>query len=612
MKKILVLVITLFLPLSLFVNYRVFADTYVVPVDMGSDTTTLTVGYRGDADLTITTYDRYSNTDNVRYSYSFANMEQGGTYTIKSYYVSTGGFIASASDGSSHNNSSYFIEDDQIKYLSTTITNATAYNPSYVQLFSSTYGMNYGYMYGICYPNPDNYDLEYIGSAGTFDSWVGNSDPYEITVNSPCYMIARGQSNTGMTVVFFYDSPFTVVARRGNTTISPTVNEFYLEDTKYYYYEITNWTYSPNSYDYAWDRVYTDMGSQNFIGYIVAVENNRVVPDNVNYGSLQTGFTTYFTASSQTSYITDRLNKDVITWGRYDTNNNNIYSDINAKVQIRFLPCFYSAQDENTLKQQTLNSLTDIAFNMTPVTVEAVMGKYEITWGEVADYFTQNGLSNWDFGNLRIYHDANSQVFMKLGWYYQARLIVGQDLDNPRYVGPWQTLYNGTSIPPEPSDDILNNYNTLTPELINALQELNTVNNTTNNYYTGDTIIYTGSDGEGEGFLTALIKAIQQLLSDIIKFIGDLFGSILDGLVDLILGLFDNIDIVGTFADWFTRLKEFFDNLDLTLPQFEVPDPEVLEGFGELIPATLSIFSGSGLGFVIWVPLILIFLRIVL
>lgn len=321
-------------------------------------------------------------------------------------------------------------------------------------------------------------------------------------------------------------------------------------------------------------------------------------------GDLVTGFYTQFATrgNNDDSIIAMRLNKDTITWDTTDSLGNDL-SGILWVVDIRAVPVQYSSATKNNLLLQTISDVLLSTDTYDITTISASQGQFSITWGDLVDNYLEN------FGSLKqLFAMFNESEWIQKGWIYQVRLRSLSE-DRP-YEGEWQTVYNTTSSAPSDAQTIMNYYyytngNGLNPGVINSIQNINTTNNTTNNWYVDDQEIDTDPD---HSWIEKLIEALVSLVQSILDF----FKGIFDGLVDLLLGLLDGFDPVGSFMGWWSDLLNGFNGIDLTLPEFNLPEIEGIESLSILPQKTIELFTDNGLGIVIFVPLILMILRLFL
>ena len=341
----------------------------------------------------------------------------------------------------------------------------------------------------------------------------------------------------------------------------------------------------------------------------------------VNYGDLiDVGFYTNFTNSQQSTYSAMKNNVDTIKWNGFQDSSGNSINTLGFRVQIQAAVVDYEANTKSDLLNQTISDMitgdwTDL------ITISANIGEKSFTWENVAQTLLSTNY-NLDFWNkLSIFQGYNQQSqlkYMKEGWIYRIRLINLTD----EYEGDWQIVYTLQGAPAGDSEGTIQhiyNYNTTIPEqtVYNDCDNINNYNNTTNNWYMNDTPMDVSNDTETWvekliKFIIGVVDKIAGLIDKLINIILDVFGSILDGLVDMILELFDGLDLKELFFGWFSDLKDYIESIDLTLPVFNLPEMPQVSSFNRLVQETMNIFINNNLGFVIFIPLILLIVRLVL
>ena len=258
------------------------------------------------------------------------------------------------------------------------------------------------------------------------------------------------------------------------------------------------------------------------------------------------GFYTKFTNSQQSNISQMALNKDVITWDKYQDTAGNDLNDINLRVDIQAATIDYEANTKSDLLNQTINDMVTGAWSDL-ITISPNVGTYETTWQNVASalWGTNNITINF-WNSLFNVFDSAQGVFYKNGWIYRIRL---RTQDNS-YVGDWQIIYNVTSAPPSDSDKVytnyyIYNYTVPDPETYQIIQNINNINNTENNWYQNDTPFNPDQNNNTDmSWIAKLIEAIISLFENIAKLAGDIL-DFLGGLIHDLLGLFtfDNFDI---------------------------------------------------------------------
>ena len=158
-------------------------------------------------------------------------------------------------------------------------------------------------------------------------------------------------------------------------------------------------------------------------------------------------------------------NVDVISWNdTFDTNSNDITE---GNVRIRFVPGEYRASSKSNLLQQTYNDFVLSIIDATSGNVFSVTdGSASFSWAEVIDVLR---IPFWSIYNIT----NTTEGWLKRGWIYQVRL----EIDD--YIGEWQTVYASTSSGVE-NDLTIVNTTVITQETITAIQNINSINSTTN------------------------------------------------------------------------------------------------------------------------------------
>lgn len=326
------------------------------------------------------------------------------------------------------------------------------------------------------------------------------------------------------------------------------------------------------------------------------------VPPPVNYGDLKINFYTKYAGSGGSDDLTWRENEDVVQWSLLDTNGFNI-ADYGL-IELRAVPGSYVASSYASLINQGINDfilenfseLTQRTYILNPYDQE-----YKRKWGNIVD----NYLTDIPLFNLYAYSANNS--WYKNGWVWQARIVDFEDPSVP--ITEWQTIYNSTSYS---GDDSLNNPS-LNPDAYDTFQEINNVNNITNNYWyinnapVGVDNNIPTSDGT---WIEKLIESIANLIGTIVESVTKIIDAILGIGSDIIKGLFDlittvGVNIIDTFTDLWNRLIELIGNINFTdeNPEFDL-NPETGESVLDIIPAFIRMINSSGLGYMIWIPFV--------
>lgn len=326
-----------------------------------------------------------------------------------------------------------------------------------------------------------------------------------------------------------------------------------------------------------------------------------------DYGDLvDVRFTTNFTNSQQFDYTQMRYNKDTIYWNRFEDSNGNALNDPNLRVEIQAYMTEYEGLSKIDLLDNTILDMVNVGQPVTLYKGSAHIGEKSFTWQQVAEAFTGQSQMLTFFQKLVPHVYDNSWITN--GWIYRIRLTTVDE----SYSSEWQIVYNVTSSPPSDAETIYNYYyyyggQGIDPGVVNSIQNIQYINqdsnNVTSNYYVNGVEIPTGRSN----WLETLLKFISDTIGKILDFLGSLF----DGFIDLLLGLFDGFDPVGSFFNWWETLKNQFNGIDLTLPEYNLPDEDITS-LSNLPKKTLDIFINNGLGFIIFVPLIILILRLFL
>lgn len=229
-----------------------------------------------------------------------------------------------------------------------------------------------------------------------------------------------------------------------------------------YYLISTSFNVYQNNLFLDWPIVNTsETGDTAFIKYTFG--EGAVDPvEPVNWGLVDVkGYQTNVAGQGQASIN----NVDVISWDSViDTLGNDIST---GNVRIRFLPGEYRSETKNNLLQQTYNDfILDIVHatdgNVFPVS----NGSASFKWSDV--------ISTLNIPFVSVYSLINeNDAWLKRGWIYEIRLEIND------YIGEWQPIYASTSSGVE-NDLTIVNTSYITQETITAIQNINSINSTTN------------------------------------------------------------------------------------------------------------------------------------
>lgn len=433
----------------------------------------------------------------------------------------------------------------------------------------------------------------------------GSSDSRIWFVNTSSFNVERGQTNVG------------------NSLIDPSAPGSGIQtdqSSSYVYNGITYYVVSANisnSSSYSNKTFYyntitvnntTASGSrENAIRYTFGDLSVDPGPQGPEYGDLvDVRFTTNFTNSQQYDFTQMRYNKDTIYWDRFEDSNGNALNDPNLRVEIQAYMTEYEGLSKIDLLDNTILDMVNVGQPVTLYKGSAHIGEKSFTWQQVAEAFTGQSQMLTFFQKLVPHVYDNSWITN--GWIYRIRLTTVDE----SYSSEWQIVYNVTSSPPSDAETIYNYYyyyggQGIDPGVVNSIQNIQYINqdsnNVTSNYYVNGIEIPTS----GSNWLETLLKFISDTIGKILDFLGSLF----DGFIDLLLGLFEGFDPVGSFFNWWESLKDQFNGIDLTLPEYNLPEEDI-SSLSNLPKKTLDIFINNGLGFIIFVPLIILILRLFL
>lgn len=237
-----------------------------------------------------------------------------------------------------------------------------------------------------------------------------------------------------------------------------------------YGYRIYNYNYAYNNYLNPNVPIIdtNDLSADNALYYTFG--DGAVDPvEPITYGLLDdVGFTTDIAGTGNAS----TSNRDTISWNPvYDSNGNNI---MGASVSIRAVPGHYSADSKQNLFEKVRSDFildnTDLAVLDT---VEVEAGSFSITWGQVISAFSL------PFGNFISWFKTD-EVFLKQGWIYQIQFNLAD------YTSEWQTVYTIQSESPADSLHVINS-TVIDQDTVNILQQINTVNNSSNIWIINET-----------------------------------------------------------------------------------------------------------------------------
>lgn len=196
----------------------------------------------------------------------------------------------------------------------------------------------------------------------------------------------------------------------------------------------------------------------------------------INYGALDINYSVNI-ASIGTKASGN--NVDILTYSGFDTNGNDLRS---KRIQIRALGGDYEAPDKTTLLGKTSENFQASIDNYTQIYSGIIIGTEEelrIKWQDVTDSLFPI-MTPFYYGLFQ-----ENSVWYQYGWIYQARLL--EPFEDTVLID-WQTIYQVTSSGVQNTQNITNStsYNQTVQQTI---QNINTLNNDTTNWYIENTEI---------------------------------------------------------------------------------------------------------------------------
>ena len=228
----------------------------------------------------------------------------------------------------------------------------------------------------------------------------------------------RGINNNGCAWYFISLDPFTYTITSG---VSFSNAQYYNTGGYQFYYYFEN-TSQYSSYVVSSNIAVVD-GSRDLVntGYYYTF-GDGAIGDTPVFGDLANlGFYTKFTNSQQSNISQMALNKDIITWDKYQDTAGNDLNDINLRVDIQAATIDYEANTKSDLLNQTINDMVTGAWSDL-ITISPNVGTYETTWQNVASalWGTNNITINF-WNSLFNVFDSAQGVFYKNGWIYRIR-----------------------------------------------------------------------------------------------------------------------------------------------------------------------------------------------
>lgn len=327
----------------------------------------------------------------------------------------------------------------------------------------------------------------------------------------------------------------------------------------------------------------------------------------------------YYTdfASNQQNIVNSlKSNRDTITWN-YDPTNSNI-NGLDIRIELRAVPCKYYASTENALDNL---SWGDISIESSYI---ADLGSYHwnqngskasFTWEEVIDKFTYySNLPAWyndtfNFWNFKKKYFSNYWYWC--GWVYQARInTVSGD-----YTGEWETIYQVSSAPPDSASTVINYYVTgtgVTEPIYQTIQNINNQNNITNNQWYVNGSPFNVDDNTTSNWWEQLLQFIRDIVAEILGFLGGIFDSVINGVLELVNNL--GINFLDVFTNLINNIVDLFGNIDLTGSGYTIPEEYTnnVNTFNTWTTGIFNVFITSGLGLFVFIPMIMLVVRLFL
>lgn len=248
----------------------------------------------------------------------------------------------------------------------------------------------------------------------------------------------------------------------GNSTARSSVSSSDNVTFYYTYYAVYFETEVPNNYNVPILDIPMSVGDQQRAYDYTFGENATDSVEPVNWGLIDLeGYQTQVAGQGNASIN----NVDVISWNdTFDTNSNDIST---GNVRVRYVPGYYRATSKQNLLAQTYQDFVlDIISAVNGDVYPVSDGSASFRWGDV--------IGSLSIPFYSIYNLSNStEGWLKRGWIYEVRL----EIDD--YIGEWQTVYSSTSSGVE-NDMTIVNTTVVTQETITAIQNINSINGTTN------------------------------------------------------------------------------------------------------------------------------------
>lgn len=286
---------------------------------------------------------------------------------------------------------------------------------------------------------------------------------------------------------FISKEPFSFYESYSYSASCPTnisynnANSFSLDSNTYYYASATGWTnnsiieYYVNVENFKYDNLYGNESNSQLKTAIYYTYGDGLIEDKPipNYGDILIDYRCdYFTAGD------GAMNEDILHWKLYDSRGNDI-EPLNIEIQAQ--AGYFTADTLDKLKGTTFENWLESSHPAVTLYKGDTRKQEQIyQWQYVAGMFTSiPTLGTW-FWNIFV----DEGDYIQYGWRYRARLLD----ENFEPLTDWQVIYTGNSFNPQ-ATEIFTDDEPLTPDDVETINDINELNNTTNNWYINNTVI---------------------------------------------------------------------------------------------------------------------------
>ena len=415
------------------------------------------------------------------------------------------------------------------------------------------------------------------------DSTKSNLERVFIQANKNVrYTGIRSKTNEYYAIGVVSTEPFQI--RNGYSTSNLESNsysnatKYTLNGTNYYYWYIQggnyNWYQLSSEVmiqlsDFSTDSSYI---RNKLIYYTYG--DGAVAPEPViNYGLLDM----HYSANINPGLIESSV--DHIVSNGYDVNGNDLSGNI---LQIRAIPGYYTDESRELINQLNVTDFVrqDDALYVVYSDVITHENKIDLEWSQVVQHFPPG--IRW-FGFVP-YLDPVEQVYYARGWIYEYCVT---NLDGDTLID-WTRIYNTTGMPPAVTTPIVSSDN-LNPDLVNAIEVINNINNNTENWYLQNIEINMtnseGTESTQKPWWAYLLEAILGFLNNILDTILKLFqfdSFELPNFESEHQNLINNTGMFGETIQFESQIQDLISSATYTDPVLYYPGLQ-LEGVN-LIP----------------------------